>query len=43
MVPNQKDPFDRILIATAINNNYTLITKDQKIAQYRQNGLKVLW
>ena len=43
IVPNHKDPFDRILIATAMNNNYTLISKDQKISQYRQNGLKLLW
>ena len=29
------DPFDRMLIAQAMNNNLTIITKDSKIPQYK--------
>lgn len=35
-----KDPFDRLLIAQAINRELTLITKDQFIHQY---PVKTLW
>ena len=35
------DPFDRIIIATAIEEGYTLITSDKNIQQYP--GLKTLW
>ena len=38
-----KDPFDRMLIATAINNGYTLISKDHNMPQYHVDGLTVLW
>lgn len=38
-----KDPFDRMLIATAINNGYTLVSKDHKIPQYQEDGLFVFW
>ena len=34
------DPFDRILVAQAIAENMTLITKDHNIAKY---PVKVLW
>ncbi|MDJ0577222.1 MAG: type II toxin-antitoxin system VapC family toxin [Xenococcaceae cyanobacterium MO_234.B1] len=35
-LPNyHNDPFDRMLIAQAINNNLTIITKDSKIPQYQ--------
>ena len=40
---NHKDPFDRMLIAVAINNGYTLVSKDHKIPQYQINGLSVFW
>jgi PIN domain nuclease of toxin-antitoxin system len=34
-LPNiHKDPFDRILIAQAINEKLTLVTRDQLIAEY---------
>jgi PIN domain nuclease of toxin-antitoxin system len=39
---NHKDPFDRMLIWQAIQNDYTLITKDEKIEQYVPDGLKVI-
>lgn len=38
-----RDPFDRMLIWQSINNNYTLITKDDDIKQYEQVGLKTFW
>ncbi len=39
---NHKDPFDRFLVWYAIKNNFILITKDKKIEQYIDDGLKVL-
>jgi len=39
---NHKDPFDRLLIWQAIQNNYTLLTRDGKIEQYVSDGLKVI-
>lgn len=30
-----RDPFDRLLIAQAMQGNYTLITKDQSISMYQ--------
>lgn len=40
---NHKDPFDRMLIWQAINNDYTLISNDEKIKQYVDNGLKLVF
>jgi PIN domain nuclease of toxin-antitoxin system len=31
---HHKDPFDRMLIAQAINNSYSLMSDDQKFEQY---------
>lgn len=39
---DHKDPFDRLLIWQAISNNYTLITQDQSIEQYRADGLQLV-
>ena len=36
-----KDPFDRILIWQAIQNDLTLITKDKKMEEYIKDGLKL--
>jgi len=38
-----RDPFDRMLIIQALINDLTLITKDEHIAKYKQEGLKVIW
>ena len=35
------DPFDRIIIATAIEEDLTLLTKDSEIIKY--DGVKTLW
>jgi PIN domain nuclease of toxin-antitoxin system len=40
---NHKDPFDRMLICQCIANDYVLVSKDEKMAEYRDNGLKCLW
>lgn len=37
---NHKDPFDRLLIATAVTENLTIITADENINKY---DLPVLW
>lgn len=38
--PIHRDPFDRLLVAEAIKNNLTILTKDQTIPQY---GVSILW
>ena len=43
LMDNHKDPFDRMLIWQAIQNDLTLISKDKNIAQYQSAGLKLLW
>jgi PIN domain nuclease of toxin-antitoxin system len=40
---NHKDPFDRIMIWQAISRNMTFITKDKKMEEYENDGLKHLW
>ena len=40
---NHKDPFDRMLIATAINNGFTLISKDENMPLYISDGLTFMW
>jgi len=39
--PIHKDPFDRLIIATALIHNFTIVTSDEKIIQYP--GIKTLW
>jgi PIN domain nuclease of toxin-antitoxin system len=36
-----KDPFDRVLVWQAIQNDLTLITKDIKLEEYIEDGLKI--
>ncbi len=43
MLPNHKDPFDRMLIHTAIRNNYIVLSKDTSFTQYTEHGLQILW
>lgn len=38
-----KDPFDRMIIWQAIQQQRILISKDANFPEYRQFGLKVLW
>ena len=36
-----KDPFDRMLIWQAMNNDYTLISIDKDVKKYESEGLKI--
>ncbi len=38
-----KDPFDRMIIWQAIQNQLTLISKDREFDAYKSFGLKTLW
>jgi PIN domain nuclease of toxin-antitoxin system len=38
-----KDPFDRLLIWTALRNNLTFLTVDRTTARYAEDGLKCVW
>jgi len=40
---HHKDPFDRMLIWQAIQQKYTLVSKDERIKKYIADGVKVLW
>lgn len=39
---DHKDPFDRMLIWEAINNDYTIISADKSFGKYKKFGLKLL-
>lgn len=40
---HHKDPFDRMLIWQALNNDFILVTEDENIKLYGDCGLKVIW
>jgi PIN domain nuclease of toxin-antitoxin system len=40
---NHKDPFDRMLIYQCIRNRYTLISRDNKMKFYKNDGLDCIW
>ena len=39
---HHNDPFDRMIIAQAISNNYQLISDDSKFEQYKNDNLKLV-
>jgi PIN domain nuclease of toxin-antitoxin system len=39
---NHKDPFDRMLVYQCITNGYTLANGDNRIEQYKKDGLKFI-
>ncbi len=39
-VEQHKDPFDRMLIWFCIQNNHTFISNDDRLNEYKQQGLK---
>ncbi|MBV6429051.1 MAG: hypothetical protein KIPDCIKN_03588 [Haliscomenobacter sp.] len=44
LVPSfHKDPFDKMLLWIAKTKGYTLISKDESMQRYRQEGVAVLW
>lgn len=40
---DHRDPFDRLLIWTAINEDFSLVSGDDKFPAYRPHGLKICW
>ena len=40
---HHKDPFDRMLIWQALQNDLIIVTEDENIKLYRDCGLKVVW
>jgi len=42
-VKDHRDPFDRLLIAQALSENLTLISRDGKFAAYAATGLQAQW
>lgn len=43
MKANHKDPFDRALISLSISDNYILLTHDEKMEQYKEDGLVCIY
>ncbi|MDR0475826.1 MAG: type II toxin-antitoxin system VapC family toxin [Treponema sp.] len=39
---NHRDPFDRMLIYQCITNGYTLASRDNRIEQYKKDGLEFI-
>jgi len=40
---NHKDPFDRMIIWQAIKHDFTLVSKDRRMKDYKKIGLRILW
>ena len=40
---SHKDPFDRMIIWLAIQNNFILISKDKQFSAYSEFGLQTAW
>lgn len=40
---NENPPYDLMLVQQAIRNNLTLISKDETLRQYKENGLRLMW
>jgi len=38
-----RDPFDRLLVWQAIQTGMILISKDTRVSEYAEHGLKTLW
>ena len=38
-----KDPFDRLIIWQAIQRKFTLLSKDERLQDYRKHGLRIEW
>lgn len=39
---NHKDPFDRALVSICLSENFTFLSVDKKVVQYKENGLTLL-
>ncbi len=42
-VDGHRDPFDRMLIHSAIRNNMTVLSCDRSFHEYQRQGLQLLW
>jgi PIN domain nuclease of toxin-antitoxin system len=42
-LPEHRDPFDRLLIWTAINEGFSLVSGDDDFSHYVPHGLKICW
>jgi PIN domain nuclease of toxin-antitoxin system len=42
-LPEHRDPFDRLLIWTAINEGFSLVSGDDDFPDYVPHGLKICW
>ena len=42
-LPHHRDPFDRLLVWSAIRENLTLVSRDGLMRDYIPHGLKVCW
>jgi PIN domain nuclease of toxin-antitoxin system len=40
---SHKDPFDRLIVWQAIQNDFILISKDRRISEYLESGLRFTW
>jgi PIN domain nuclease of toxin-antitoxin system len=38
-----KDPFDRMIIWQSISNGMTLLSKDDRMVEYKKFGLQLIW
>ncbi len=41
--PDHRDPFDRMLIAQALERACVLVSSDNRFSNYEKTGLKTLW
>lgn len=42
-INTHRDPFDRMLVWQAIERSMTLLSRDETLAQYREQGLRIDW
>ncbi len=42
-LPEHRDPFDRLLIWTAISEDFSLVSRDGAMRAYVSHGLKLCW
>lgn len=38
-----KDPFDRMIVWQSIRNNMMLVSKDDRLKEFMQSGLQLIW
>ena len=43
MLPPHRDPFDRLLVWTAIREDFALVSRDGAMRAYAAHGLKICW